>query len=55
MTVTCYVCHKPFKEDDEALVMVATYFHDIPSHIHYSITEPHHVYKDTFHHRECEE
>ncbi len=55
MTAVCYICHKPFEDKDEAIGVCAFYWHAIPSTVTYSITEPHKVFLDTLHHKECPE
>ncbi len=55
MTVNCYICGKPFKEDEEIVGVMVAYWHEIPSKANYSITKPHQGFKDTFHHYQCEE
>jgi hypothetical protein len=53
MTVNCYICHQPFKEDEEIVGVMVAYWHELPSRVNFSITKPHHAYRDTLHHLEC--
>lgn len=55
MTINCYICHKPFREEDEVVFTGLAYWHELASRVHYSISKPHEVFKSTMHHMKCED
>ena len=55
MIISCNICHLPFKENDEVRGLMDAYWHELGSRVHFSLSKPHNVLRDSLRHRSCEE
>jgi hypothetical protein len=55
MIIACSVCNKPFREDEEVRYTADSFWHELGSRIHFSVSKPHNVIRDSLRHSACEE
>lgn len=45
MTKHCFLCDKPFKNNDDIVAVVRSEYKEIPSRVHFAIANPTEVYE----------
>jgi hypothetical protein len=55
MNLTCNLCNRPFKEDDEVMYVAYAYWRELPSRVSFSTTKPHDIDQDSVSHVACKE
>ena len=53
MNLTCNLCNRPFKEDEEVMFVAYAYWHELPSKVNYAMSKPHELDQDSLQHVAC--
>ena len=55
MNLSCNLCNRPFKNEDEVMYIAFSYWNELPSKVNYSISRPHEIDQESLQHVSCRE
>ena len=54
MIISCNICHLPFKEGEEVRGLMDSYWHELGSRVHFSLSKSHNVIRNSLYHVDCD-